>query len=189
MFVGSARLAGFALAVFATVLAALLRASGVDSTYPVLWLLPAASALAALFFFMRPRARTAARVVFGLSVFIFIGTSFFVSRFVDGRAGDIRLGPIPMGTPVNLLMNVNPEASKVDLFNAVSGLARGMLRIDRENLQDGDGRALDAFMQEAGLPLLKVSKCPDFVLDRGHWFAQSLSDDEKKQLKAFLATL
>jgi len=36
---------------------------------------------------------------------------------------------------------------------------------------------------------LKVSKCPDFVLDRGHWFAEGLSDEQKQQLKEFLKTL
>jgi hypothetical protein len=56
-------------------------------------------------------------------------------------------------------------------------------------LQDGDGAALRAFEAEAGLALLKASKCPDFVLDRGHWFAEGLSEDEKRQLKAFLKTL
>jgi len=37
--------------------------------------------------------------------------------------------------------------------------------------------------------LLEASKCPDFVLDRGHWFAQGLTEDEKNELKAFLRTL
>jgi hypothetical protein len=45
------------------------------------------------------------------------------------------------------------------------------------------------FQDEAGQALLEASKCPDFVLDRGHWFAEHLTDDEKRQLKAFLKTL
>lgn len=188
-FRGSARLAGFALAVFAAAFAAMLRATGFDAIYPILWVLIAMIALAALFFFARPRARIAARAFFGLSVLAFIACGIFVGRFVDGRAGGITIGPIPMGTPVNLLMNVNPEAPTLDLFHAVSGLARGMQRVQKENLPDEGGKAMEAFMEEAGSPLLKVSKCPDFVLDRGHWFSHNISENEKRQLKAFLETL
>jgi len=66
---------------------------------------------------------------------------------------------------------------------------RGVLRVRRDNLSDDRFAALAAFQQEAGPALLKASKCPDFVLDRGHWFSQGLPDDEKRQLKAFLETL
>lgn len=188
-FVGRARLAGFALVVFAVVVAALLRATGIDTIYPVLWLLPAIVLLSGAVFFLRPQARTAARLLFAASALGFLAVGWAASAFVDGQLTDIRLGPIPRGTPVNLLMNINPEAPNGVLFNAVSGLARGILRVDKDELSDDGGQALEAFMKEAGLPLLKASKCPDFVLDRGHWFAQALSDDEKKQLKAFLETL
>jgi hypothetical protein len=36
---------------------------------------------------------------------------------------------------------------------------------------------------------MRISKCPDFVLDRGHWFGEALSDRDKTDLKAFLKTL
>ena len=36
---------------------------------------------------------------------------------------------------------------------------------------------------------MRASKYPDFVLDRGHWFAETLTDEQKKDLKAFLKTL
>ena len=68
----------------------------------------------------------------------------------------------------------------------MSALARGLL-LSRAK---GDSpEALRVFEAEAGSALLTVSKCPDFVLDRGHWFAEGLSDTEKQQLKAFLKTL
>jgi hypothetical protein len=71
----------------------------------------------------------------------------------------------------------------------LSGLTRGILLIRKNNLPDEDGEALKAFEAQAGAPLLRVSKCPDFVLDRGHWFAEGLSDEQKRQLKEFLKTL
>ena len=37
--------------------------------------------------------------------------------------------------------------------------------------------------------LLSVSKCPDFVVDRGHEFGSQLSDRDKRALIGFLKTL
>ena len=37
--------------------------------------------------------------------------------------------------------------------------------------------------------LLKLSKCPDFVTDRGHLFGSALSDSDKRALIAFLKRL
>jgi len=107
-------------------------------------------------------------------------------RFVDGELGPISVGPIPQGAPINLIMNINPEAPMPNLIRAVSGMTRGIFLSRRE--QD-PARALQVFEREAGQALLEASKCPDFVLDRGHWFAEGLSDDEKQALKAFLRTL
>ena len=109
------------------------------------------------------------------------------TAFVNGESGPLKIGPVPAGTPVNLIMNLNPEASMADLLEAGFGMTRGFLRITKDSLRDGD--AWKAFKEEAAAPLMRVSKCPDFVLDRGHWFAEHLTDEQKKQLKAFLKTL
>jgi hypothetical protein len=52
-----------------------------------------------------------------------------------------------------------------------------------------DEQRLAIFEKEAGPALMAVSKDPDFILDRGHYFGESLSDDEKHALIAFLKTL
>jgi hypothetical protein len=116
-----------------------------------------------------------------------LAVGLVANSFVSGRLGSLSVGPIPMGTPVNLIMNMNPEAPLGDLVNGGASLLRGSLMVQKRNLSGAD--ALQAFDQEAGLPLLRVSKCPDFVLDRGHWFGEALSDEEKTELKAFLKTL
>jgi hypothetical protein len=41
----------------------------------------------------------------------------------------------------------------------------------------------------AASALLKVSKCPDFVTDRGHLFGTGLADDDKRALIAWLKRL
>jgi hypothetical protein len=83
-------------------------------------------------------------------------------------------------------MNMNPEAPKLELLHASSALVRGMLLSRRAGTPE---QRLQIFEDEAALALLRGSKCPDFVLDRGHWFGEILTPDEKGSLKAFLKTL
>ncbi|WP_458395925.1 hypothetical protein [Rhizobium ruizarguesonis] len=184
---GGTRQAGFFFALVAVAIAVLLRLSRIDTVYPLLWLLPAISAIATFAFWVLVRHRIVSRLVFLVLVGASLFTSYKVTSFVDGDSGSLRIGPIPEGTPVNLLMNTNPEAPVTYLAAAGFGIARGLLRIRRDSLE-GEA-AWTAFRDEAAGPLMRVSKCPDFVLDRGHWFAQDLRDDEKVQLKAFLKTL
>ncbi|MDR3100063.1 MAG: hypothetical protein LBV73_23730 [Paraburkholderia sp.] len=190
IFVGQPRLAGGLLALLAAVLATLLRVSGVDTVFPWLWLIPLAVFGLAAAFFRFPNAQRGARWFFAVSAVVFVLIGGVAKAFLDGRLIGINVGPIPRGTPVNLIMNINPDAPTVVLLNAVAGLTRGVLLMQRDDdPKDHSFKALDEFQREAGPALLKASKCPDFVLDRGHWFGEALSDDEKRQLKAFLETL
>ena len=65
--------------------------------------------------------------------------------------------------------------------------------IKKQGLRGED--AWNVFAQRAGQPLLDASKCPDFVLDRGHLFGETLdpdpkkNDEDKEALIAFLKTL
>lgn len=190
--VARARWAGFVLAAFAAGVAALLHASGIAGIHPWLWWIPALAALGAAVFLLLPWLRLPTRIFFGLSALGSLAIAWYLGAWVDGRGSDIRLGPIPRGTPVSLVMNLSPQAPFADLFNAAAGLTRGMLRVRKEFPGEAlarDEQPLAAFLAEAEEPLLKASKCPDFVLDRGHWFAENLSELEKTQLKAFLETL
>lgn len=115
--------------------------------------------------------------------------------------GSVELGPIPEGTPVDLLANLDSGA---DLKSTTARLAhfykltRLFLRIAHD---------LKALPQKAGVvernrilanleePLMKLSKCPDFVVNRGHYFGTSyfkeeppLSDEDKRALIEFLKT-
>lgn len=188
---------GFALVVGGVLVGAILRVTGIDTIYPSLWWIPAVALAGALLLWLGPRVRAAAPVFFTLLAAGFLAVSTSVNAWVDGERGWLTLGPIPQGTPVNLLMNVSPRAPAADLIDAVSGLTRGVLRVHElqrthmavhgRGLPPGD--ALRAFEAEAALPLLKASTCPDLVLDRGHWFGDRLSDEQKRHLKAFLKTL
>ena len=83
------------------------------------------------------------------------------------------IGPIPKGTPVNLVMNMNPEAPPSCCSRRCRGCPRHATHPEGKARRT-DGSALLAFEKEAGMALIRASKCPDFVLDRGHWFAEGL---------------
>jgi cytochrome c5 len=164
-----------------------------------LWLIPAVSLGLALYFWLASPGRIWSRVTFLLFALGFAVTGYELKQFADGTLkwdGElvgVNVTHIPRGTPLNLLMNINPEAPLPNLVRAVAGVTRGVVLSQRARAADSvhttDARVLDIFQQEAGQALLEASKCPDFVLDRGHWFAKDLEPQEKEALKAFLKTL
>ena len=99
-------------------------------------------------------------------------------------AGNIEIGPIPEGTPISLLSNIDLTASKIDL-------ARVLIKA-KKRLKEAEGRPVEEQRQilRTLVPdLLSVNKCPDFVVDRGHYFGTQLSDADKEALIEFLKTL
>jgi hypothetical protein len=113
----------------------------------------------------------------------------------------LELGPIPKGTPVNLLSNIDldkREGAIADL-NHKRQVVELLIKIKRDlkalpqNATDEQAHKVFANLVE---PLLKASKCPDFVVNRGHYFGTDyfkeepgLSDEDKRALIEFLKTL
>lgn len=183
---GQPRHAGFLFLLIALASSVLLLLLRLDQVYPLLWLVPVATLGAALFFWVVTQRRLWSQFVFAALALGILFIGIRVHTFVGGGSGDLQVGPIPKGTPLNLIMNINPEAPSGNLVRAVAAMTRGILRSSRVS---DPVASLRVFQQEAGQALLEASKCPDFVLDRGHWFAEDLTDEEKQQLKAFLRTL
>jgi hypothetical protein len=109
-----------------------------------------------------------------------------------GLPGDdtaIRLGPIPKGTPVNLIANLDLEFSLGKLPDFVS-LAVKLNAAWRDiRAQHLDETASAARLKEAVPALLALNKCPDFVTDRGHLFGTGLSNADKFALMAYVKRL
>jgi hypothetical protein len=115
--------------------------------------------------------------------------------------GGVELGPIPTGTPLGLLSNLNLLSESTDLGDRArhtKQLVDLLLKMkhDLKSLPRGasDEEARKVF---AGLvdPLLALSKCPDYVVNRGHYFGTDLfkeepglSDDDKRALIEFVKT-
>jgi hypothetical protein len=128
-----------------------------------------------------------------------IGPRLFPWLF--NKEGTIEIGPIPEGTPVGLLANLNPlpDSSNPDeRLQHDKKVLDLVLTIDRDlkKLPPGatDEDAREVFRNLVG-QFLELSKCPDFIVNRGHYFGTDyfhqepgLDDDEKRALIEFLKT-
>ncbi len=113
----------------------------------------------------------------------------------------VQIGPIPAGTPVNLLANLQLVPESTDAAQNLEHdkkLLELLLKIkhDLKSLPQGasDEQARQAFANLVQ-PLLDMSTCPDFVVNRGHYFGTSyfkeetpLSDNDKRALIEFVKT-
>jgi hypothetical protein len=116
-------------------------------------------------------------------------------------ADGIQIGPVPKGTPVDLLSNIDllgedttPEG-KLEHQKRVLDLLVKMKR-DLEALPQGaSDEEINKTFSNLVPGLLALSKCPDYIVNRGHYFGTSyfpeepaLSDDDKYALIEYLKT-
>jgi hypothetical protein len=134
----------------------------------------------------------------------------FGERYLPWLVGDsgIEIGPLPQGTPIGLLTNINPLSEDRDTgkrlahANEVLDLlhkAIGDLKTLPKGASDEEARAIFKNLVD---PMLSLSKCPDLVVNRGHYFGTGyvepgdtgpppepgLSDADKRALIEFLKT-
>ena len=111
----------------------------------------------------------------------------WLPRFIS-KGGDIEFGPIPRGIPVGLLANLRLRAESDD--PAVQALhLRDMSKILltlqadlRNSAGESDAQLAAKFANLAG-PLLKFSKCPDLLTNRGHYFGTAQFNDQDELSK------
>ncbi|MGZ4983642.1 MAG: hypothetical protein ACXV9Q_06050, partial [Chthoniobacterales bacterium] len=105
-------------------------------------------------------------------------------RVLADSNGYVKIGPIPKGTPINLIANLEPDG----LQYAPLGLKLGKALLDI-NILHLDSEQATAALMKAVPELLAANKCPDFIEDEGHYFGTDLPDDDKRALIEFLKTL
>jgi hypothetical protein len=101
--------------------------------------------------------------------------------------GYFRLGPIPAGTPVNLIANFDPDTPPKEMARLALQIKRTLAEIKLRNLDEAATR--DLMRREIAPLLFAASKSPDLVTDRGHTFGSDLPDDDKRALIEYLKTL
>ena len=117
------------------------------------------------------------------------------------RDDSVVLGPVPKGTPVELLSNLDllgqattPEEKLKHQAEVLSLLLK--MKHDLAALPPGASDAeADKVFANLVPGLLALSKCPDYIVNRGHYFGTSyfdqepgLSDDDKRALIEFIKT-
>lgn len=111
----------------------------------------------------------------------------------------LKIGPIPAGTPINLLGNIDIDkylsssnpATKLKFFNVVRKVKNRLLLVKGQSLVKGrplTPKEVEAILKPIVPNLLSLNKCPDFVEDRGHYFGTQLPDADKKALIEYLKT-
>jgi hypothetical protein len=130
------------------------------------------------------------------------GPLHWLAPWAIDQDGGIALGPLPKNFPVNALTNTkllpdNDEPGMVDhywrLLRAGPTLLSAFKRMggscSPEALADpGTQATAEAVVRDTGLidTLVGLSKCPDYVVNRGHYFGADLSVDDKNALIAYL---
>jgi mono/diheme cytochrome c family protein len=110
-------------------------------------------------------------------------------ELIDEAKHAVLLGPIPEGTPINLIANTNLDPGlklakqRLDL---VTSIIDTFARAKNENMNDDQVREL---MRTELVPrFLALNKDPDFIEDKGHFFGRTLSNDDKLALIELLKT-
>ena len=113
----------------------------------------------------------------------------------------IQIGPIPAGTPVDLLANLDlmsDSTDRLDRFKHNAQVAALIIRI-KHDLEKLPANATDDQVRQVFSnvepDLMKFNKCPDFVVNKGHYFGTDLlpdepglNDSDKNALIEFLKT-
>ena len=121
-------------------------------------------------------------------------------KLIDADGG-ITIGPIPPGIPINLLaaLQLLPENNSLGAqLEHLANIGKLLLQL-KLDLITLPATATDEQLREkfANLAptMLKLSKCPDFVVNRGHYFGTSLSpdgsalsDDDRRALIEYMKT-
>jgi hypothetical protein len=103
--------------------------------------------------------------------------------------GFLRIGPIPAGTPIDLIANADLDLSNQDkVADRIQLIAKVQADLLKIKLNSLGSKAAQAVMSNLVPDLLKISKCADFVLDRGHTFGANLPDQDKHALIEYMKT-
>jgi hypothetical protein len=104
-------------------------------------------------------------------------------RFRCDRDGYLNIGPIPAGTPVNLIANLDP--SFCDMLTLVPRIKADLDKVRDQQLDDEAAKKVFANLVP---DLVRANKCPDFIEDKGHYFGTDLPDTDKRALIEYLKT-
>jgi mono/diheme cytochrome c family protein len=112
--------------------------------------------------------------------------------WLDSLASDdgyIHIGPIPKGTPINLIANTNLQLGGLGKsYKQVALLARALKALKQVHDESLTGDAATQRLIKLVPDFYALNTCPDFIEDEGHYFGTVLTDLDKRALIEFLKT-
>jgi hypothetical protein len=107
----------------------------------------------------------------------------------------VEIGPIPSGTPIALLSNLDitpsgndPRATLAhqdELLKLLKKMIAALKEVKARGGREEDAREV---FKNLVPDLMRLSRCPDYVVNKGHYFGTNLGDDDKFALIEFLKT-
>jgi hypothetical protein len=128
--------------------------------------------------------------------YVLLVTAFaagFATFFVAGYLSDLSLGPLPAGLPVDAVANIDPSPARPQSAVAIVKRAyRAYCLIRKIDALPADSKTTqdkhDKLVGDLDRLLREVSKSPDVVMDRGHYFGAALTDEQRRDLIDLLLT-
>jgi hypothetical protein len=129
-----------------------------------------------------------------------VGLGHRLFPFLVGGSGySVKIGPFPKGMPVNLLVSMDLAGTDLSDQERVDHNHRLLMLLTRAKRELKESRDLGATLKNLVDEMLALSKCKDFVVNKGHYFGTSqfqsiepgepgLNDSDKRALIAFLKT-
>jgi len=125
-----------------------------------------------------------------------VGASRRLFPFLGGSGYSVRIGPFPKGMPIGLITNIDLLGSEMPPAEREAHKKRilALLKHTKDELKAS--KDLPTVLGKLVDDMLAVSKCKDFVVNKGHYFGTDyfreepgLGDNDKRALIAFLKTL
>ena len=134
----------------------------------------------------------------GLRGLVGVGRRLF-PFLVGGSGYSVKIGPFPKGMPVGLVTSMDALGSDLQGEERKEHQKRLLNVLTRAKRELKESRDLAATLGSLVDDMLSLSKCKDFVVNKGHYFGTrqfesiepgepGLSDDDKRALIAFLKT-
>ncbi len=124
-----------------------------------------------------------------------IGIGRRLFPFLGGSGGSVRLGPFPKGMPVGLITNTDISGADLPEAEQRAHRKKVLTLLKRAKSELRKSKDLVTILKALTDDMLAISKCKDFVVNKGHYFGTDyfkeepgLSDADKNALIAFLKT-
>ena len=125
-----------------------------------------------------------------------VGVSRRLFPFLGGSGYSVKIGPFPKGMPIGLITNIDLLGYELSPAEREAHKKRILTLLQHTKQELKASKDLPTVLGTLVDDMLAVSKCKDFVVNKGHYFGTDyfkeepgLGDNDKRALIAFLKTM